>query len=471
MRYLAIADIYLKQGFVASLSAFDQWPFYSILIAWIHTLLGISLLSAAYTVNGFLDLLTVLVFIHLCRVLGLLPTKMWVAALTILVFHSLNAYRADIIRDHGYWLFMLLSILMLLQFCRHFQWRYAFAWALGSVFATLFRLEGGVLMVMIPFAVFALTDCRWKERCYAFIKLNALNLGFLLAVVLGLWLSPHHHFESGRLMRLIAYPQSIFTQALQHWREHIEGLRLHVLVPDSYPDAPLFLLFGMLGVYVSNFLCAFSWAYAIGAAYAFFDLRVRVMRITHLVLGAYVVINIMITMAFYFHQMFFSERYLFPIALILLCYVPFGLLALYSRCCNYPYKIHRILFALVCVFMLGMLISNLYAFGHSKRYIAEASMWIEQHSVPADVIYTNQAQLTHLASRDTVGWDPNAKYFFAMEQLPQKPWKSGSYRYVMLALNDSQAEKVVEKALNASPVKVFYDKKHTRLVAIFEPHE
>ncbi len=141
----------------------SKWPFYSVLIYAIARLTHFSYLNSAFLLNGFFTLISVLTFINLVNQLSKNQRVVWLAAAVILLAQEFNAVRTDIVRDHGFWAFYLLSVLFLLKYFRQselnfFSWPFSFGWAICLIVATLFRVEGVIFLILMPFAVFFMAE-------------------------------------------------------------------------------------------------------------------------------------------------------------------------------------------------------------------------------------------------------------------------------------------------------------------------
>jgi hypothetical protein len=128
-----------------------QWPFYSTLIYALVQISHLSFAASAHVLNGLFSLASVITFILIIKELGGDRRILWLAAGVILLNHQFNVLRVDIIRDHGFWAFYLISIYLLLKFFREPKWTTALAWNASLVIATLFRIEGAVFLLAMPF--------------------------------------------------------------------------------------------------------------------------------------------------------------------------------------------------------------------------------------------------------------------------------------------------------------------------------
>ena len=145
--YLTQAAVYTKAGMSAALQLYN-WPFYAMCIAGLSKITGLTLLHAAYLLNNIFLIIILTTFISILRELGSSSRLQMVGALVILLYPSLNNYRNYIIRDFGYWAFLLVAFLQLLRFSKTGRFVHALGWSLSICLATLFRVEGCILLLL-----------------------------------------------------------------------------------------------------------------------------------------------------------------------------------------------------------------------------------------------------------------------------------------------------------------------------------
>jgi hypothetical protein len=139
-----------------------QWPFYSILIYSVVSLTKFSYITAAFVVDGICSLISVLTFIYIVQLMGAPRRVLWLAAATILMAHEFNSVREYVIRDHGFWAFYLISVVGLIKFFRHDRWCDALLWLSALSVATLFRVEGIIFIIMLPFTALFVSKNRLR---------------------------------------------------------------------------------------------------------------------------------------------------------------------------------------------------------------------------------------------------------------------------------------------------------------------
>ena len=233
----------------------------------------------------------------------------------------------------------------------------------------------------------------------------------------------------------------------------------------------------------------FSLGYLVSVIYAQIDEKLLSSCREKKILYWYIAINIIITSVFFVQvNAFLSGRYLIPLALTLLCFVPFGLSSLYHRwkARTKTWTIHNVLFWFVVFSMLVMTIGSLHRFGPSKGYIYKSAAWIRKNTPETATVYTNHEVLAFLTDRQFAEYHCGVAIkdqqveekhvpfsFFAIQGLTmdvskkttcsvednisQKLWEG--YDYVILVVSKDNNELIdqFEGVAHVQPIKVFSD--------------
>lgn len=382
--YVQSASV-VKQGLheVMHLCGQASWPFYSVLIYSAHAVTGFSFENSAYILNALLTLLSVLAFIRIVDVLSLNKKDnliLWLAAFVILFSNIFNDVRHYIIRDHGYFAFYLLSILSLLQFSKNNRWYYAVFWSISSIFATLFRIEGAVFFVLIPMVAFFDVRQAWLTRIKIFLQLNIFLI--ISVIILSVVLVTHPDESLGRLREINLLHALKFISVFQ---VKSELLKQYLFNQHAMVDPKIILFFTMIIWYLYSAISNVSLIYMILVVYAWCQRLLQAPRMMHVVLWAYLLVNVSLTAMFLAVNMFISKRYLVAQSLVLMLWVPFALSALLHQ-----WKSRRWVMIAIAILLFLSSIGGIIEFGYSKRYIRDAGEWLQQNAAPHAKIYTNE---------------------------------------------------------------------------------
>ena len=457
--YLKTAHVFLQQGLKPAIAVYEL-PFYSIVIALVSKLFHLSLIHTAYLLNYVFPALVVMTFLALVKELGASKKLLWLAAFVILAYIDFNHYRADFLRGQGYWFFYLLSIFFLFQYSKSFKWMFAFLWAVSALVAALFRIEGVVLFLLVPFVIFLFPGISFSEKVKQFLKINfiLIIMSAVLAIVIILYRGALQN--SGQIMVWLGQLTNGLSLIISSLQQMNAGLTNHVMGPIAQHQAAGFLVCGLIGLYFLNIVQVLSLGYLIPLLFAPVKNVLPINRTKHLILIWYVAINLLFTSVF-FVQLggFLSDRYLLPLTLTLLCFVPFGFAYLYER---WKQRIkfwgfYQLMFLLTCLLVASMVIGSLYRFGPSKVYIYKSAVWIRKNAPASAKIYTNHEVLGALIERRSGGYEPAQSDYFTYQKITKKPWSGYNYAIFITSNRDKKHISQIEKTMNRAPIQVYYD--------------
>jgi hypothetical protein len=185
--YLRAAEFFRdgqwQQGF-----AVYRWPFFSLMIAAVMALTGATAQVAALLIDALFDSAVVVLLIALARRLasgaGARQIVGW-AAFVIVLHPKLAVMRSAIVRDHGYYAFVLSALYLVVRDHQEPQRWLKPAIAGCIAIAALFRLEALLFAVMVP--AFYLATGRSSGGRKLLVVAAILLLGLLMAVVYAAW--------------------------------------------------------------------------------------------------------------------------------------------------------------------------------------------------------------------------------------------------------------------------------------------
>src|SRR5579883_3069988 len=429
-----------------------RWPFYSTLIYGLAYPTHFLYVTAAYILDGLFSACSVITFILIVKTLGGSQRVLWLATGVILLSHEFNSVRQYIIRDHGFWAFYLLSLFCLLHYFRHPRWLVAWGFSISLAVATLFRIEGAIFLLMLPFLSWVALRCPFRMRAICFLTLYLPVL--IIAFAIGIWLLLHPQQTLAQLGRIGEVVQQIHDGLLMvvtNYQSTKTALATHVLSQDSISDAGLVLLVTMVGWYLMSVINNLSWIYSCLTLYAWRRKTAIFAPSAKWVLGGYIFVNVLITFGFLLEHLFLSKRYLIALSLIFMLWVPFALDDLLQRGSSPRY---RKLFLLSVLLIVITSLGGFLNFGHSKKYIREAGDWLADHLPPQAMLYANDDQLMYYSQHfGTQIFDKMQRYHH-LDIMANDQWKQ--YDYIALRVN--QKDKDSHNALQnipLSPVQVF----------------
>jgi len=453
--YLESAEAYLHGGWHAAMQSYP-WPFYSVLIAWVSQFCHCSLQSAAYFLNIIFQTLICLGFFNLaCEIKGSNQSLfMLLTVLVILFYPAFNHHRDLIIRDFGYWAFSLWGWFYLIRLNEKRSLFAGIQFNLSMLLASLFRLEGIVMLFLGPMALFFNQKKVVRERMSAFLKAYLITFMLLLGGLIYCWMYPHTFDSLGRLIELKS--QALFgIQAIIDGLSRTKSNILHnVLAPVSENSAFSILFGGLIAVYIKNLIMTLTPFYSLLVVIFLWKKSFSPTENAKPIIYTAILINIFITVIFLMQSLFLNERYLFELAFLLLLWVPSGLLWLQQK----TQREKKWLFPSVLVFLIGIGVISLHHFGHSKIYIKDAGNWLHENLPEKTFIYTNSPQLKFYINRPFITWqsgisDKNVQNIVQNVKIQH-------YSYLVFQINSSDIElKSQLNQLLPKPIKVFKNEK------------
>lgn len=405
--YLYAAQVALEQGPRAAFEVFD-WPWFSFLLAAIHGLSGFSLEAIAYTgcallIAGSSSLLVAVSERHA-------PGSANWAGLVVLALPAINQFRNDIIREHGFWFFSLLALVLALRWLESGGWRKALQVQLAIVVAALFRLEAVLLMPSI--AACLITQPSRREGWKRLLQLTALPLGGVLLVIAAAWY--------GDILNQprIAYYVSLLDPGQLTADLDVMAKRFAAAALEKYSadDAIRIVVFGVFLAIVFKFLLlngplilpllhSANWP-----VWGNYRKHLSPFFFTWL---AYLAV----LFVFFFRQRFINARYV-----SFLCLLVVPLLA--AGCAHFSRLFPRGSKVLVAAAAIVML-SGVVATGAKKTHYIEAAAWLSSHSSPTDTIYYEDARIAYYAGRGYPRMSVSGEQLMTTDQ-------SSRYRYLVL---------------------------------------
>jgi hypothetical protein len=437
-----------------------QWPFYSILIYGYAALTNVSYQAAAFSLNALFSLITVLTFLYIIHSIRPSQRLLWCAAGVILLAHEFNDVREYIIRDHGFWAFYLISIACLIRFFKSAKLSDAVLWSSATLVASLFRLEGIIFLLFLPFSVLVYCSLSLPQRVIRFVKLNGLVLS--LSLVLIVWAlffnhQPINHFS--RLAELQAHFIHGIDKLVTSFNAASKSLGQYVLSPYSARDSSMILVLMLVVWYVLSVCLNLSPIYAVLVVYAWVRKLATFDKSTQWVLWSYVFINLAITFVFLTENMFLAKRYLIALSLALMLWVPFAL----DHLIETRRRIKWLLPTTISLMVLTAL-GGIFDFGYSKAYVRDSGEWLAIHAPQSAKIYSNDLQVMYYSKHFGDDLFIQSNQFASIAQLNNQAWKNFDYIALHLYAKNKAQNVSITNAITLTPANVFANKRGDQVI-------
>lgn len=413
--YLDIARQASEGGLFVAQEKF-HWPAFILIVAVTHLYLGVSLEVAAYLWCALFIAGTCALLVDIVR--GVLPRATWWAVLVVLAMPAFNDFRADILREFGFWFFSVLTLWLALRWQRAGGWPLALGAALAVFAAAAFRLEAVLLFPALALWQFpALLDRDRRSQALQFYSL-LMFLVFLgacgvLALVLML------DFPISR----ITYFAGLISpwHLVQTFSELSNQFAEVILRKYSWDDAGLILFFGFLATILIKFvglLGPFSVALLSRTVWRELPVLLRFFSLSSWTALLYLVVLLM----FFVQLQFINSRYLSFLNLLV---VPIMAAAMSTFSVQWP-RASKWLVGLAVL----VAVTNVVSFGAKKTHYVEAGHWIAQNIDTKANVYYVDGRIAYYAGRgypiperlDQVIGAPQKYEYLILEADGDEPW-------------------------------------------------
>ncbi len=446
--YLRTAQFIQEGQWVTGLDTY-YWMFYSVLIAGVSTATSLSLENSAYILNAISYAIMTVGFITVVKLLGADNRVQWLAFLVIIIHPGLNEYRDSIIRDFGLWAMLPWALYCLIKYAELGQFRYVVGWTFAAIIGFLFRIEAILLLMLGPLGLYVcLPQLTFKQKTITVLKAQSLTLLIVILSFLALLLSDKMHYL-GRLQELPKALYFLLFSSLDVYREKANVFSSDMSIFFK-PKHGMVALFGALLTYSLYLLIKLlTPLYTVLMGYAVYRKAVPNYYAIRMVIW-FMIIFAMGLSAHLMQHFFFSSRYLMPLALLMMLWVPFAIEAFIIL----RKKVWLIITSLIMIYML---IDGLISFGYSKAYIRDAGLWLQENKPNANV-YTNSKQVAYYAHNPSVDWNRDFNEDYDMSLLTSGEWKE----YDVLALRHDKKSQELNNLIETLPNVIILQEYHNK---------
>ena len=401
VRYVASAESVLAGDWSGALHAYP-WPFHPILMAGVSFISGLSPEWSGYVLNLACFFVVIVSFLAILRELGATRPVLIFGAVLLLLHPDLNHTLPGIFRDQGYWAFYLLGLWAFLRFLRTGGPGDAVLTSLALLMATLFRIEGLIILAALPLVTLVDRRHPWRVRLFRFGKAVALPFGGVIIVVIIVVLDAgdtgtvvetrlHEPFERG---------QQLLRQFQEDLPQRAEQLTDAVLSRHSAHQS-----FGaLLAVYgyilIASAWRGVNWLYLVLGVTGFVLARQRMSRPGRVALYWLAIVNVLLFAAFVLQEQFLSHRYVVGLTFIVMAFAAFALPRLRETAdaLNATWKMKAV-FLVPMGFLVIVGLDGLITTGAPAVHERDAGRWLAAH-VPADRnVFIQSMRVTYYAAR------------------------------------------------------------------------
>ena len=369
-----------------------NWPFFSILIAGLHQLTGLSLQYAAHMINVALYVLASFFFIKNVSLVSQNKTPVVFATLVLLTSIPLmDDYLSMVLRDQGQWAGFMMGVYGYLRWIKSPQWTWAVLWQVGFLFGTLFRPECLMFNILLPLThqLFIVKT----ERIKLFLQSVSIPLlGLLLLPMLWFMFNiDASSIDLARLNEIITRPTRFLNTMLQPLAIETQNYYLRVLIADFATSFKYFFL---------SYVVVYKWAAGLGLLHLFlfgYAIQQRLILSPYLqALAIFFVLTSTITIINLYTTFVIANRYWVMNFWIVYIIAAIGLGHLWQSIQHSKHpKQSWMKWGLVSVLAIYFL--NIIIDKPETHYEQQAGQWVKDQHLDLNNIYFNQRRVAYYA--------------------------------------------------------------------------
>jgi hypothetical protein len=396
--YIRTAEIALHDGISGAYEHYE-WAHFSVLMAAVHSISGLSLLNAAYLINILLFALLCASFVSVVATMTQSNRVVWLAAVVILLYPHLNEFRPYIIRDTGFLAFMLLSLLHLLYYSRSLRLRYGIIFIAATLAASLFRPEALVYLFLSPVAVLFNSIHPISDRRKAWYRLQTLTL---LLAVLASTLFALGVMDLGSQLQSFSTIYAPFLPNLEQLMGINNTALSHALFGEYASQfvgnyVGWFLIAGLIALLVACVIDSLGLVVAPLLLFGLWRRHINIPAHAAGVLVTYFLVSALILLAFVLLTRFVTTRYTLLLCTLLLMLLPLLIDRLWSLAAA-SMRLRRFGVLMAVVALYSALDAHV-SFGASKAHITQGAAWIAQYTRQNAPLLTNEFYIAYESGR------------------------------------------------------------------------
>jgi len=368
--YMKMAEAYLQGGLSETIKSFN-WPFFPILVAYIHKFTSLSFEVSAYLLNALLFVLLLDTLLLLSKKMLLNQQQLIVAAILFICFQSFNEYRDFVIRDFGYWAFCSLTLYRFILFLEKPTITNATFWQLSAVTAVLFRVEGIAILLGLPLYLF-----------FTYSPINAikqsikLNYLLIITAIIVTGLAIDMSGAAAAFSKIMTVTNYINPDVfLESFKQKTAIIETQVLNQYSAKYSAFILSSGLIFMLLFKIVKAISFGFLGLYLLDFYQRKnISVTPYRNLIIY-FAILNLVVLLAFLFHEYFMSRRYTMVMLISLLLLMLPRLTHIITQAWSRRNKI--LLTAIGLILLIG-LVDGITS-SRSKAYIKDVAIWASQN--------------------------------------------------------------------------------------------
>lgn len=449
------------------------WPLYSLLIAGLHYITGLQFQLCAQILTAVFFALTTHSLLHIVMLAG--GNKFNLLATALLLISSsyiAGAVLPMLIRDQGFWAFLLTALVFFVKFYRDQKIKDALYWQLFALIAFLFRVEAAIYIALLPVSLLNIPKIKISEKIQLILKAHSLNL--LLTLAASSLVVLHSSLTLDDLGRL----KEIFVglSQIQENITHTISTKVHIMATDVLGEqlqdfAWLSFILSLTIIAALKCLLVAGWLPLLLNSLFYKNIKNNMAEDARHILFVVALLGFMNALLIILKVNILVGRYVIIFGFVMLVFASFAIQ-------KHPKEWHlkqtgvikKSIFVVAIISISLGIISNYWPKTNSYTYEQDAVSYVKslQESKDGKIFYSSY-KARHYAGESYIGRWENF-WTYTQQAINNKSIDQYSYLVINFTADDNTAEieKVIQEKLpQYSLIKKFYGYKGKKGILIY----
>lgn len=449
------------------------WPLYSLLIAAVHTVSGFGLQTSAQILNAAFIFITIFSLLKIITLAS--GDKMTLVIATALLLGSSYIFgdvAGMLLRDEGFWAFMLMALVFFIHYYREGRLRDAIYWQIFAAIALLFRIEAFTYIALLPLVLLWQPKASLGKKFTMLSKTYALHLLIGVLILIAVLLSGSVHLnDMGRINEIFTAFSDIERNFSQHIAQKVDAMAANVLGEplESYAWTGFLVTLTLVVITKCIMVAGIIPPALITANYK--NIRVSMSEDVTKILLMTAFIAVLNGMLIILKVNILSSRYVILFGLIAIIFASFSARGFIEKWQQKQLGLHAIsALSLAAILVLISFCLNVWPKGKGYNYQKVAADFVKIHNTDNKKVFYVSARARYYAGADYIG--RNYDYWgYTKSAIENGSIYDYDYLVINLDINENSAAREAflrEKLPDYSLIKIVYGYKKKKRMLIYK---
>lgn len=470
--YLESARLFAIGEWQAGLKLF-AWPLYALLIAGLHSISGLNLQVSAQILNAlfiFISIKSLLRIIILAQ-----GDKLALIVATLLLLSTAYIF-GDVVgmllRDQGFWAFMLTALVFFIKFYRDGRLKDAIYWQIFAIIALLFRIETFTYIVVLPLILLTLPNVRLNNKFKLLLQAHVVNISICVLALLAVLMHGSIQLtDLGRIQEIFSAASDIEQNLTTQISNRVEVMATEVLGQPLESYAWMGLVLTLIMIATTKSVLVAGWLPAMLVAFYYKTIQktmapdaIKILMLTALIALINAILIIM-------KVNLLSSRYVIFFGFITIIFASFAASALLEKWQHTQLGIgNKLIIVFAALFILISFVLNILPKYEGYNYQKTATDYVKLHNTENKKVFyvSPRARFYAGAAYAGRGYD-----YWEFTQTAITDGSIYGYEYLVINLdiddNTASREAVLkDKLTNYKLIKIVYGHKNKKRMLIYQ---